>query len=79
MCDMEEIVIREDDNGNRYIKSTYHPRQEHRVSKEYGPAWGVSGYGVFNEIVSIPKDQYDNFGITWSWSKTGKIIELPIR
>lgn len=76
MNDIEEFVIREDDKGDRYIKSKRN-MQERPVSKDYGPAWGVSdGFGVYNYLAPITKERYESFGVTWTWASTGEIISL---
>lgn len=76
MNDIAEFVVREDDKGDRYIKSKRNTR-ERLVSKDYGPAWGVSdGFGVYNYLEPITKERYEDFGVTWTWASTGEIISL---
>lgn len=62
-----DAVIKEDDNGVRYIKSI-HNLKEHAVGKESPTAWGEQGYGVTNYLEPISKEKYDGFGIEWDWS-----------
>ncbi|NLB81269.1 MAG: hypothetical protein GX800_06615, partial [Clostridiaceae bacterium] len=61
-----DAVVREDDNGVRYIKEIDNLK-EGRVGKDHDVAWGIPSYGVHNFLEPITKEEYDNFGITWDW------------
>ena len=62
-----DAVIREDDNGVRFIKKI-EDLIEYRATKDNNEAWGIPSYGVFNELKPITKQEYDEYGITWDWS-----------
>lgn len=69
---MADAVVREDDNGNRYLKTIEH-LGEIPVPKGYPEAWGGEGFGYFYELKPITKEEYVGFGKTWDWSPiTGK-------
>ncbi|NLZ51169.1 MAG: hypothetical protein GX899_05650 [Rikenellaceae bacterium] len=65
-----DAVVREDDNGVRYIKEIDNLK-EGRVGKDHDVAWGIPSYGVHNFLEPITKEEYDNFGITWDWDPWG--------
>lgn len=66
-----DAVVREDDKGNRFVKSIQN-LAEHAVGKDSPTAWGGQGYGVIYDLEPISRDDYDTFGVTWDWSpKTG--------
>lgn len=66
---MLDAVVREDDNGNRYVKCTdYSDLDEHLASEDDEMAWGGESYGVFYILKKITKEEYDTFGKTWDWS-----------
>lgn len=71
-----DAVVREDDNGQRYIKHIEH-LTEGKASKDNKEAWGIPSYGILNFLEPITKEEYDNFGITWDWNpRTGKYRKL---
>ena len=64
-----DAVVREDENGERYIKSIDSLREGH-ASKDNKEAWEIPSYGIYNFLSPITKEEYDNFGLTWDWSPT---------
>ena len=67
-----DAVIREDDNGKRYVKRI-ESLKEVAVGKDSSVAWGIPSYGVFNKLEPITEKEYKNFGYTWDWCpRTGK-------
>ena len=67
-----DAVIREDDNGKRYVKRI-ESLKEVAVGKDSSVAWGIPSYGVFNKLEPITEKAYKNFGYTWDWCPmTGK-------
>lgn len=65
-------VIREDENGNRYIKR-FTPGEvpvEVAVSADCKAAFGGQGYGEVHELSPISPKDYERFGIAWEWGKT---------
>lgn len=72
-----DAVIREDDNGQRFVKRIEHLKEGGPVSKDHKEAWGIPSYGFYNFLEPISKEDYDNFGITWDWDpRTGERREL---
>ena len=63
-----DAVIREDDNGQRFIKRIERLVEAGPVSKDHKEAWGIPSYGFYNLLKPITKEEYDGFGITWDWS-----------
>lgn len=62
-----DAVIREDDNGKRYVKRI-ESLKEVAVGKDSSVAWGIPSYGFFNRLEPITQEEYKGFGITWHWS-----------
>lgn len=62
-----DAVVREDDNGNRYVKSI-ETLEESLASKDNPTAWGIDSYGVHDFLEPITKKEYDTFGKKWKWS-----------
>ena len=65
-----DAVIREDDNGQRFIKRIERLIEGGPMPKDHKETWGIPSYGFFNELKPITKQEYDEFGITWDWSPT---------
>ena len=73
---MSDAVVREDEQGNRYIKSIA-TLKETPASKDSKTAWGGESYGVYYFLEPITHEEYEGFGVTWRWSqKTGKKVSL---
>ncbi len=71
-----DAVVREDDNGQRYIKHIEYLR-ERKAGKDEREAWGIPSFSMENFLEPITKEEYDNFGITWDWNpRTGKYRKL---
>lgn len=71
-----DAVVREDDNGQRYIKYIEY-LIERKAGKDEKEAWGIPSFSMENFLEPITKEEYDNFGITWDWnSRTGKYRNL---
>lgn len=71
-----DAVVREDDNGQRYIKHIEY-LIEGKASKDNEEAWGIPTCGICNFLEPITKEEYDNYGITWDWNpRTGKYRNL---
>ena len=66
-----DAVIREDDNGNRYVKTIDHLKEGGPADKDDEEVWGIPSYGRYNYLEPITKEEYDNFGITWDWNPIG--------
>ena len=69
---LDDSVIREDENGNRYIKR-FTPGKvpvEVAVSADCKAAFGGQGYGEVHELSPISQKDYERFGIAWEWGKT---------
>lgn len=67
-----DVVIREDDNGKRYVKRI-ESLKEVAVGKDSSVAWGIPSYGVFNKLEPITEKEYKSFGYTWDWCpRTGE-------
>ena len=69
---LDDSVIREDENGNRYIKR-FTPGKapvEVAVSADCKAAFGGQGYGEVHELSPISPKDYERFGIAWEWGKT---------
>ncbi len=64
-----DAVIRQDENGQRYIKRI-EQLEEIPVPKDSREAWGIPSYGILNMLRPITKEDYDGFGVTWDWSRT---------
>ena len=66
---LDDSVIREDENGNRYIKR-FTPGKvpvEVAVSADCKAAFGGQGYGEVHELREISKEEYETYGIKWGW------------
>ena len=66
---LDDSVIREDENGNRYIKR-FTPGKvpvEVAVSTDCKAAFGGQGYGEVHELREISKEEYETYGIKWGW------------
>ena len=66
---LDDSVIREDSNGNRYIKR-FTPGKapvEVAVSTDCVAAFGGQGYGEVHELREISKEEYETYGIKWGW------------
>ncbi len=73
---MSDAVVREDEQGNRYVKSIA-TLKETPANKDSKTAWGGESYGVYYFLEPISREEYDGFGVTWEWSqKTGKRVTL---
>lgn len=69
---LDDSVIREDKDGNRYIKR-FTPGKipvEVAVSADCKAAFGGQGYGEVHELSPISLEDYERFGIAWEWGKT---------
>lgn len=62
-----EAVIREDDNGNRYIKYFDDLIERGPTPKEDEDSWGIPTYGIYNYLEPISKEDYETFGRKWDW------------
>lgn len=62
-----DAVIRENENGERFIK-TIENLSELPASKDNKEAWGIPSFGYYNLLELISKEDYEGFGITWDWS-----------
>lgn len=65
-----DVVVKIDEYGNRYIKRLEH-LQEQEVSESCTEAYGIPSFGIFNKLLPITKEEYDNFGMTWDWDPMG--------
>lgn len=66
---LDDSVIREDKNGNRYIKR-FTPGKvpvEVAVSADCKAAFGGQGYGEVHELREISKEEYETYGVKWGW------------
>ena len=66
---LDDSVIREDENGNRYIKR-FTPGKapvEVAVSADCKAAFGGQGYGEVHELREISKEEYETYGVKWGW------------
>ena len=62
-----DIVVREDDHGNRFRKSLERPYEGCcPASKDNEEVWGIPSYGRYNYLEEITKEQYDTFGRKWT-------------
>ncbi len=68
---MDDIVVREDSQGNRYKKSSNHLKETGPCHKDDKEAFGGESFGYFHELKPISKEQYDNFGVTWLYNQDG--------
>lgn len=69
---MADAVVREDDNGNRFVKCIENLK-EFPARKDSYIAWGGQSFGIIYDLEPISKEEYDTFCITWDWSpKMGK-------
>lgn len=74
-----DAVVREDDDGNRYIK-TIDNLNESRVEKGYHKAYGVPSFGIHNFLEPITQDEYKTFGVKWYWSPyTGEKVIFDVQ
>lgn len=85
---LDDSVIREDKNGNRYIKR-FTPGKapvEVAVSADCKAAFGGQGYGEVHELREISKEEYETYGVKWGWgadpwhkmtNKTMKTQKVP--
>lgn len=66
---LDDSVIREDENGNRYIKRVTPGKipVEVAVSTDCKAAFGGQGYGEVHELLEISKEEYETYGIKWGW------------
>ena len=71
---LDDSVIREDSNGNRFIKRFTRGKipVEVAVSTDCVAAFGGQGYGEVHELKPISKKEYERFGIAWEWNKSAK-------
>lgn len=65
-----DAVIREDDNGQRFIKYIDSLDEGGPMPRDHEETWGIPTFGIFNELKPITKQEYDGFGYTWDWSPT---------
>ena len=70
-----DAVIREDDNGRRYIKRLNN-LQETAISNESREAWCIPSFGQFNRLVEISRHDYMTFGKKWRWDSYGNKTEV---
>lgn len=68
---MADAVVRVDDDGNRFVKRDDHLEEFQNNNPESKTAFGGEGYGVFYILESITKEDYDSFGITWTFGDYG--------
>lgn len=74
-----DSVVREDDDGNRYIK-TIDNLNESRVKKGYPEAYGIPSFGIHNFLRPITREEYETFGVKWYWSPyTGEKVILDVQ
>ena len=85
---LDDSVIREDENGNRYIKR-FTPGKapvEVAVSADCKAAFSGQGYGEVHELREISKEEYETYGVKWGWgadpwhkmtNKTMKTQKVP--
>lgn len=85
---LDDSVIREDGNGNMFIKK-YIPGktpEEVAVSGDCIASFGGQGYGEVHELREISNEEYNSFGIKWGWgvepwqkmtNKTMKTQKVP--
>ena len=66
-----DSVIREDENGKRYIRWIEH-LEEVPASDDDKEAWGIPSFGKLNALRRITKEDYDGFGVTWDWNPKSK-------
>ena len=59
-----DVVIREDECGNRYLKSLS-DLNERFADKTSSVAWGMPSHGAMNALQPISQEQYDTFGVEW--------------
>lgn len=74
---LDDSVIREDSNGNRFIKRFTRGKipVEVAVSTDCKAAFGGQGYGKVHELSPISPKDYERFGVDWEWGRTpGKRI-----
>ena len=63
---MDDAVIREDENGNRFIKTKNNIKERPSKSKQSITAYGGSDdYGIMHNLKKSSKELYDTFGIEW--------------
>jgi hypothetical protein len=72
---IDDAVIREDDNGNRYVKicdvhTPIFQLTESLADKQSKIAYGGEGFGIFHELTEITKEQYNSFGTSWYFGKS---------
>lgn len=72
-----DLVVREDENGERYFKTLEdHLTERHSKNKESKAIWGIPSYGIFNKLFPISKKRYDEFGITWKEISPGNLNNI---
>lgn len=66
---LDDSVIREDGNGNMFIKKFIPGKtpEEVAVSGDCIAAFGGQGYGEVHELREISNEEYNSFGIKWGW------------
>jgi len=85
---LDDSVIREDGNGNMFIKKFIPGKtpEEVAVSGDCIAAFGSQGYGEVHELREISNEEYNSFGIKWGWgvepwqkmtNKTMKTQKVP--
>lgn len=73
---MEDMVIKDDDNGQSYIK-TIEDLQERPISAKGRQSIQHESFGISIVLEPISKEEYDTFGKKWYWSwRTGKKVTL---
>lgn len=71
---MADAVIRENDKGERFMKTIDYLREGGPVAEDDEEAWGIPTYGNYNELKPFSKKDYDTFGIEWDWDpRTGEL------
>lgn len=69
---MADAVVRVADDGKRYTKKIdSYWKEVYQPNPESKTAYGGEGYGVFYILEPITKEDYDTFGITWTFGDYG--------
>ena len=70
----DECVVREDEQGNRYIKHIGQDRESLAPAGSMA-AYGGIGYGEYHLLEAISEERYLTFGKSWYYGKDGEIID----
>ena len=73
---MADAVVRVDNDGKRFVKWLDYMGGREEYENSTNPetnttAYGGEGYGVFYMLEPITKEDYDTFGITWTFGHYG--------